>query len=71
MTDNEITNLIEPSKKSPKEYNKRKMCVYEKNNKIAKKQWFQSETKKIKSCGFCNNIHHTASTCPTNLTLVR
>ena len=30
MKENEITNLIEPSKKSPKESNKRKMCVYEK-----------------------------------------
>ena len=68
MKDNEITNFIEPSKKSPKESNKRKMCVYKKNNKIAKKQWFQSE-KKIKSCGFCNNIHHTASTCSTKFSI--
>ena len=30
MKDNEIKHLIKPSQKSPKESNKRKMCVYEK-----------------------------------------
>ena len=70
MKDNEITNFIEPSKKSPKESNKRKMYVYEKITRLPKNGDFKVK-KKIKSCGFCNNIHHTASICPTNLTLVR
>ena len=29
MKDNKITNLIEPSKRSPQESTKRKMCIYE------------------------------------------
>ena len=31
MKDNKINNLIEPSKKSPKESTKRKMCLRENN----------------------------------------
>ena len=63
MKDNEITNLIEPSKKSPKESNKRKMCVYKKITRPPKNCELKVK-KKIKSYGFCNNIHQTASTCP-------
>ena len=39
------------------------MCVYEKITRSPKK------TVKIKSFGFCNNIHHTANTCPTKFNI--
>ena len=61
MKDNKIINLIEPSKKSPKESTKRKICIYEKLTRLPKNGDFKV---KKKSCGFCNNTNHTANTCP-------
>ena len=43
------------------------MCVYEKITKSPKNS--ELNVKKIESCGFCNNIHHTASTCPTKFSI--
>ena len=43
------------------------MCLCEKITRSPKSSDFK--VKKKKSCGFCNNIHHTASTCPTKFNI--
>ena len=52
MKDNKITNLIEPSKKSPKESTKRKMCVYEKITRFPKNGDFKVKQKKLNHVDF-------------------
>ena len=47
MKENEIKNLIEPSKKSPKESNKLKMCVYEKITRSPKNSELKVKNKLI------------------------
>ena len=65
MKDNKITNLIEPSKRSPKESNKRKKSIYEINTRHTVSKMNNLPLKKQKSCGFCNTANHTITSCPT------
>ena len=71
MKDNKITNLIEPSKKSPKESNKRKMSVYEKITRSPKISDYKVKRKKLNYVFFFNNIHHTTTTCPAKFSIVQ
>ena len=65
MKDNNIINLTELSKKSPTEFNKRKLSIYEQKNRFPVNKIINIKRKKTKSCGFCNTANHTANTCHT------
>ena len=65
MKDNKVTNFIEPSKRSPKESNKRKKSIYEISTRHTVNKMNNLPIKKQKSCGFCNTANHTITSCPT------
>ena len=52
MKDNKIINLIEPSKKSPKESTKRKICIYEKLTRLPKNGDFNVKQKNLNNVDF-------------------
>ena len=70
MKDNNIINLTELSKKSPTEFNKRKLSIYEQKNRFPVNKIINIKRKKTKSCGFCNTANHTTNTCRTRSNIV-
>ena len=71
IKDNKITNLIEPSKKSPNESTKRKMCIYEKLTRLPKNGDFKVKQKKLNHVDFVTIQIILPSLVLQNLTLVR
>ena len=65
MKDNQVINFIEPSKRSPKESNKRKKSIYEISTRCTAKKLNNCQSKNKQSCGFCNIPNHTITSCPT------
>ena len=71
MKDNKIINLIEPSKKSPKESTKRKICIYEKLTRLPKNGDFKVKQKKLNHVDFVTIQIILRTLVPQNLALVR